>query len=228
MKTSKIIFISLLSLGALYIVAAMLSVRFSGQKGELFNDDSKGNIITIPAFNVLCITDSKDLNIHGSDSAYFKIINTEDSIPSKIDYVVRGDTLFITGLQNQPATNRYVVLYISNDMKSIQLKNSNIFLMEQSFISLSITLDNSRLSSGIKNNILAFGTLKISAMNNSSISMNSLKADSIEVYLRNSKAFLTGSSKKLNGVLWNNSRLSSSQNGELSLKKDASSKIILY
>lgn len=227
MKTSKIIFITLLATIVIFILAAMIEVRITGYKmGDPANNILKENTQAIPAFKILYIKDTKNVSLVQSNSYNFALLVMKDSAAPKINYTVRGDTMWLNGFEKPVSPNVWISIHFANKLNIIQLENSDIRISNYNSEILSLILDKSKvfLSSTIGNNS-AIRNLNIVAKNNSQIDANNLKVDSVDIVLQNSAANLETITEKLSGTLSNSSNLFARQPEEISLKRDATSKI---
>lgn len=227
MKTSKIIFITLLATIALYILAAMIDVRITGYKmGDPANNILKKNTQTIPAFKVLYIKNIRNVSIVQSDSFYIELLVMKDSAAPKPNYTVKGDTLWLNGFEKPVSPKVWISVHIANKLNIIQLENSDIRIPNYNSEILSLVLDKSKVFlSTVRGNNSAIGTMNIKAKNNSSITVNSVTVDSVGIVLQNSEANLSISAKVLSGTLSESSKLFTRHPEEISLKRDATSKI---
>lgn len=241
MKTSKIIFITLLATIALYILVAMIDVRINGQKYSEFNNRLKVNNIDLPSFSVIYLNNCKNITLIKRDSSnernikLFKINNShievsvkEDSTAPHINYSIKEDTLRIMDFQKPASSFIFVKVYIGNELKTIQLKNSDIRIYNSNSEILSLVLDKSKVYfSSASDSKSSIGLLNIISKNQSSVTANSVNVDSVGIVLQNSAVTLSVSAKMLSGTLSDSSKLVARQPLEISLKRDATSKITI-
>jgi hypothetical protein len=224
MKTSKIIFISLLSLITIYIVTAMIEVRITGKKQGQYNTSLKVKKIALPAFNTMYLIDNKVFKIFEGDSAFLEIAVPEASEFPGIDYFNNGDTLQIKGFQKSLSDRVFAAIYVPGKLRNIKLVNSEILIITFNSEDVSFDLDHSKVSFALnRSSYPAFGTMKIKAIDNSSFTANSMAIDTLGIDLQNSQANLTVSIKSLTCDLKYNSKILTKQPMEISLKRDASS-----
>lgn len=239
MKTSKIIFISLLSLIALTIIVATVSVRLTGTKRILNRYKQKTINTPLPAFSVICIKNCNNITLIESDSSYdenilpvknnnfhLDVTVIEDSLAPFIDYTVKNDTLQIMNFKYPAGSYIFVKVYAGNGLKTINLEKSDIRIYIYKLDILSITLDNSKayFSSAVGNNSV-INKVNITGKNNSNITASSVKVDSFQLALQNSKATISLTAKIIIGTLSDSSKLITFQPGEISVKRDATSRI---
>ena len=226
MKTSKIIFISLLSLIALYIMAAMIEVRVTGQKSGKFNNTLKVNKKSLPAFSVMYLTDSKNITVFESDSSFIEVLVPEASAFPEIIYNCMNDTLHIKDYKMSPANFVFVKLHIAGNLRTIKLVNSDIIISNLNSKKISFDLEHSKVYFAInKSNNWSFGTMNITAKNNSAFTANSMEIDSLGIDLQNSVANLTVSIKSLTCNLKDNSKIFTKQPMGISMKRDVTSTV---
>jgi hypothetical protein len=239
MKTSKIIFISLLSLIALTILAATVSIRITGIKRTKDNYRLKTFSTPLSAFSVICLKNCNNITLIKSDSSYdenilpvknnnfhLDVSVKEDSTAPFISYIIKEDTLLITDFKNPASSSIYVKVYVGNGLKTIQMEKSDIRIYVYKMGIFSMTLDNSKVyfSSAIVNNSF-INKVNITGKNHSIITANSVVVDSFQLALQNSGATLSVSAKIVSGTLSDSSKLITIQPREISLKRDATSSI---
>ena len=226
MKTSKIIFIAILSTIALLIVLSFLDIRIRGHRNSDFLADHKVNKQTIPLFKVLYLNNSMNVELVQNDSSYLRITSMKDSVTPQINYTIKEDTMRLTDLGKKSQSGAWVSIHVANTLDNIQLKNSGITITKFSSKKLSLDLDKSSAHFNSNNNTKSgIGILNIQAKNHSHISTSRFNVDSLGVVLRNSEANLEVKALKLIGTLSDSSRIYARQPDEIWLKRDASSKV---
>jgi len=218
MKTSKIIFISLLSFMALFILAAFIDVRINGRKTGQILDQVEVSRQPIPSFNVLRV-ESSYLNIIQNDSSFIEITILKDSVAPIVNYTLKEDTLIITDTKYQ----HWISVNTSNSLVSIIAKNSNISFQHFTGSHMSLELDSSNID--LVNELSSFRTLGIVAKNHSDVSTGSYRVDSLQIDLQSSNANIQIIAKRINGTLSDSSYMYARQPDELWLKKDSTSNI---
>jgi hypothetical protein len=229
MKTSKIIFFSLLGTIALLILAAFIDVRLTGYKNTGAADEISINDTTVSTFSVLMVNNCQALNIINGSSPAISIECFEKTKPAEIKYDIRNDTLFISDIEYSEARNiRLVNLKITGSVKRVMAKNSHFRISQTASDELWIDAD--------KSNIFMYGDtsgnsrlrkLSINAINQSYVSSNNVIADSVLVSLRASKAGLMIKVEKIMGTITSESRLTVTQPNDISLKTDATSHLYI-
>jgi hypothetical protein len=239
MKTSKIIFISLLSFIALILVVATVGIRITGTKRTKGNPFLKTISTTIPAFSVISIKNCNSMTLIESDSSYdenilpvknnnfrLDVLVEKDSIAPFINYRIKEDTLLITDFKNPAGSYIYLKVYAGKGLKSIQLEKSDIRIYIYKLDILSIALDNSKVYfSSATGNTSFIKKVNITGKNHSNFTARLVQVDSFQLALQNSEATLTLTAKLVSGTLSDSSKLITFQPREISLKRDAGSKI---
>ncbi|HYW95421.1 MAG TPA: hypothetical protein VE870_07540 [Bacteroidales bacterium] len=226
MKTSKIIFISLLGTISAFIVAGAIDVRLNGQSSRII--ENKNSHITLPLFSNIIIENSGNLNVIQSDSAYLEVNWQKDAEERDIDHILSGDTLIIIGISKSVEGLLYANLYVSGPINSIILRNSQIVINRINSSVLSIRMNGSKAWLNDKpNGELLYNRLDIRATGESYINTGDFSADSVNVTLQNSMANLNIIAGRLNGVLSEGSTMTSRQADDIQLKKDSTSKILM-
>ena len=226
MKTSKIIFISLLSAMALLVLITMVDMRLNSRRNSEVQKDFKMNRKVLRTFKVLCINESMNTTLIRGDSSYLEVTFLKDSIEPKVNYTIKDDTMMLNDFEKKSHHNVFVRIHATDSLKSIQLKNSDISIERLGRGGLSIAMDNSSLWLNQYTLVKTpFQNLAIVEKNHSNVNSSNFKIDSVKIDLNNSKAELELIVKKISGNLSDGSYLSVRHPEEISLKKDATSKI---
>jgi hypothetical protein len=221
MKTSKIIFVSLLGTIALIILAGFIVVRFAVKKNEA---NMFRNKKPIPAFKVLYLTNS-NINLSYCDSTYLAATGEKDFTFSEINYKIINDTLKITDVRNSRVT-KLVNIYSTDSLKNIVLINSYLFIDKYGQKNLALEMDSSNVTfrQGKKEEF-SFNSLNINARKHSTVSADDFKTDNLIISLEKSEAQIYITSRKIIGSLSDSSSFTIRQSDDISLKKDSSSRI---
>jgi hypothetical protein len=224
MKTSKIIFISLLGSIAFLILAAFIEVRITGQRNSINLSDLNVNKITIPSFKVLSINSSY-VYLLQNDTSFIELTWLKDSLSPHVNYTIKEDTLMFWDINHSYQNAKFISIRIhsTDSLKSILLKNSNITIESIVLGKMSLDMDNSYAWFNQDNS--SFNALDISAKNHSRVNTTAFKVDSLGIILQNSQANLGTIAKRISGVLSDSSRISARQPTEISLKKDSTCNI---
>ena len=227
MKTSKIIFISLLGTIALIILVTVISIRINGNKGvePLSDSNFKVRKQPVPAFRVLCLNDSKNISITQGDSSYISVGYKKDLPVPDLIYTIKEDTLFVKDMKLSDLT-----ICASSSFEILNINNSSITLREfpneKSSGKLTLVMDKS--TAYLNKNKSSIAVLNIDARNHSSINASNYKVDLLEITLKNSKSTFGSFTKKVTGCLSESSSFMVRQPLEISLKRDDNSKINVY
>jgi len=226
MKTSKIIFISLLGGIALLIMAAMIDVRIHGRRNNGGPSDFKVNKQIVPLFKVLRLYNSVNVTLVKNGSSYIEMTSFKDSVVPNLNFKIKEDTLFVSDFEKLTHHNVSIVIHATDSLVMVQLKNSDIRVERLGLGKLFFDLDQSGLSLN-QDTLLksSFRTLGIVAKNHSRINSSEFRIDSLGLVLQNSEADLEIKATKISGILSDSSRINVRQPGEISLKKDGTSKI---
>lgn len=226
MKTSKIIFISLLSVIAIIILSAAIDIRINGERRGDFYANRKVNKQIVLSFKVLCVNNSRNITVVHSDSSYVEVTYHKDSIAPKVNYMIKGDTLVVSDFEKSVHRNESISIYATDSLKSIQMNNSDASIMRFGSGRLSLNLDKSSVwmdyDKGDKNSLLK---LDVVAKNHSVFNTGDFKVDSLGIVLQNSMVNIRISAKKISGSLADSSRIDARQPEDISLKKDGTSRI---
>ncbi len=226
MKTSKIIFISLLGTIAVLILAAMIDVRIHGRRNNGGPSDFKVNKQIVPSFKVLSLYNSMNVTLVRNDSSFIEITSLKDSIAPNLNFKIKEDTLFVSDFEKPIHRNMSIIIHATDSLQSIRLKNSDINVGRLGRGGLSFDLDQSELSLNQDTLVKSsFRALAIVAKNHSRINSSEFRIDSLGLVLQNSEANLEIKALKISGTLSDSSRIYVRQPEEISLKKDGTSKI---
>jgi hypothetical protein len=227
MKTSKIIFFSLLGTIALLILAAFIDVRLTGHKNTGEAEQISTNDTPVSSYSVLMVNNCQGLNIVNGSSPAINIECFEKTRPVEIKYYVRNDTLFISDVEHSEARNiRLVNLKITGSVKKVMAKNSDVRISQPASDELWIDADKSNIFMvGDTSGNFRFRKLSINAINQSEVISN-IKADSVLVSLRASKAGLMKVGK-ITGTIASESSLKVMQPNDISMKTDPTSQLYI-
>ena len=223
MKTSKIIFFSLLSAICLIILIAFVDIAIKNHN----RPEIKVNKQLLPAFTIICANNS-NFNLMQGDSSFIETAYVKDSIPPHLNYTIKGDTLVVSDITQSNKTNSYpsIKIFSTDSLNSIILKNSNINIMRLKSVKMTLNVDNSYVWFNQDNvNLSSFSSLEILAKNHSNINATSFKIDNLSINLHKSEADLAIMAGKINGTLSDSSRVSTRLSGEISLKADRTSMV---
>jgi len=229
MKTSNIIFTALISAFSIVILAAILDVRINGELKYYHRTDNKVHRQTIPPFKVLYMSDCKLITLVQADSSFVQSSYTGETLPPEVkNYKVKGDTLMIFDIDLAINSNTNLKIYCASSLKKIVLKNSDIRIGRMSSPDLSFDIDNSHVFNGLSGNEKnRFSGLDIIARNGSVIHLSAFGVDSTNIVLQQSNAILDITARVISGTLSDASRLRVTQMEYISVKTDASSKIVI-
>jgi len=226
MKTSKIIFISLLGTIAVLILASVIDLRINGRRNDGRKSDFNVNKQILPVFKALKVYNSMNVTLVQNDSSYIEVSCLKDSIAPKVNYTIIGDTLMVSDFEKTYHRNFSVTIHATDSLRSIQLKKSNLSVERMGLGKLFFVLDESEIwlnqDTLVKS---AFPVLDIVAKNHSRINSSDFRIDSLGLALQKSEAYLEIKANKISGLLSDSSRIFVRQPSEISLKKDATSKI---
>ena len=227
MKTSKIIFISLLSTIALFILAAAVDIRITGTRKTINPSDIRVKRQTVPSFKVLYVNNSRYFDLIQNDSSFIEVSSLKIALSPYLNYTINEDTLFVSDFNPSGKNIISIKIFSNNALKKILLKNSEgrIYRFDSGRLSLDLDRSNVYFNQD-KSERSSVKALDILARNKSRINIFALNVDSLGIVLNHSEAiFFNTSVKKICGTLSDNSRIVTPQAGEISLKKDATSQI---
>ena len=226
MKTSKIIFISLLGAIALLILATTIDIRIRGRRNSDIQKDFKVIRKGLPFFKVIYMNNSMNAALVQNDSSFIEVTYQKDSIAPKVNYTVKNDTLKISDFEKLVHRNVSIRIHSTDSLKSILMKNSEISVDRLGKGYLTFNMDHSTIwlnqDTTVKKAIQA---LDFVARNHSQINSSEFRIDSLRLVLHNSEADLEIIAKKISGTLSDSSKIDVRQPQEISLKKDGTSKI---
>ena len=225
MRTSKIIFISLLGSIAIVILAAFIDLRITGTRNGIDGPGLSMTKQSIPSFKVLYVT-GINIELSQNDSSFVEVRLFRNNLSPKLNYRVKEDTLIVSAIDSIRHNNNMAIgIHSTATLNSIFLKNSNIIV--QRFVSGKMSLDMDESIAWFNQDKSSFNTLEIVAKNHSQINTSGFKVDSLGVFLQNSYASFEIASKKLYGSISDSSTLYAGKAEVISLKRDSTSKINL-
>jgi len=229
MKTSKIIFISLLGSVALLIMATTIDIKLSGHPHNTYPSSFfKVNKTGVADYKVLLMINCSDIELIRKDSSSVEVIYPKDSLMPKMNYISKGDTLIIS---NTGAKNHSQVSYkiqATSSLGQIIMKNSYISLKNLGAGNMSLELDGSTINmnnEGVASPKISY--LIVSASNHSSISTGEFRVDSLNLDLKKSEAYLEIIAKRIHGTLKDSSKIFAREPYEVYFKKDSTSSMSL-
>ena len=226
MKTSKIIFVSLLSTIAVILLAFFIDLRIYSRRDNGNGSDFNVKKHELKFFKVLYISNSMNVTLVKNDSTFLEVNSMKDSIAPKVNFSLREDTLRISDFEKTNHHNVSIRIYTGDSLRRILLSNADLAVEHCNFGVLSLDLNHSSVwfneDDKVKSHIRQ---LNMVANNHSEVNSNSFYADSIKITFQHSEANLETISKKLVGSVSDSSRIQARQPQEIWLKKDGTSKI---
>jgi len=223
MKTSKIIFISLLSVIAFLMLIAFVDIKINNHRLK----DSRVNKQTISSFKILYIKNS-NIDLVRNDSSLIEITCLKDSLTPIINYSMKGDTLMVYDIRKSLNNINYLSIRIfsTDSLKCIIMNNSDININNFQSERIILNMDNSNIWFNQDNKTQSLiQSMDILAKNHSSINSNEFKIGNIVINLQKSDANLEVKSNRITGTLSDSSSVNLNLVGEISLKTDSTSKV---
>lgn len=226
MKTSKIIFISLLSTIALLILVVMAGIRLSGRRNSGSPSDFKIKKQVLQPFKVLSINNSRNITLIRNDSSFIEVTYLKDSIAPEINFKIREDTLIISDFEKVIHRNGSIRINSTDLLGRLTLVNSDISIENFSAGKIVVEMDKSSIWFNQRlDQQTAYHTLDIVARNQSRINSTKFRVDTLGIALYNSEVNLEIMAGVIKGDLSDSSRIYVRQADVISLKKDVSSHI---
>lgn len=222
MKTSKKIFVSLLGTIALVILAGFVAARIAGGRN---GKDLIENKTIIPSFKVLLINNC-DVHLSYGDSSFIDVSAPKGFSLASINYKLSNDTLKISDVRFKYESNVRIKIHSTDSLKNIIALNSDLSFDRYGTKNLALSADHSYISfNQDKKGEFSFHSLNIIGKKHSTINAEEFNSDNLVINLEKSEAELDITSLKINGNLADSSYISIKQSNEITLKKDATSKI---
>jgi hypothetical protein len=230
MKTSKIIFLSILAMFALIILASAIFIKIQGQKintSSITNDNHTFTKKEVPSFKVLSINNSTNIRLVRNDSTFLEIYFSKDSLAPVVNYITDKDTLKIKDFTPHSG-NKFILVRVNyvEPLNHIELKNSSVFIESLSSKKMLIEMDSSTVMANDQSGKSDVRVLSVFGKNQSvfQIRTGKFKFDSLNIILRNSKAYLYSNENKLSCDISNKSNVRlTEQPLEIVMKKDSTS-----
>jgi hypothetical protein len=229
MKTSKIIFFSLLGTIAFLILAASIDVRLTGRKDTERIPMNVQNS-ELPPFSAVMIKNSEDVIITTGSSPEMSIEFLKKSQLPEINFFVKNDTLFISDYKQNKRVHEYRIMTLKStgSLKSILAQNSSFEIMSPDLEDISLSLDSSRvIMRGVPAGKTGYRSLYFNAKNHSRISLMAFRTERIDISLENSTAGLTIKATNLKANLAKGSHLNTLQPDILKLESDQDSQFYI-
>jgi len=221
MKTSKIIFVSLLGVIALVILGGFVAARFTGKR----NVAGIVNKQIIPSFKVIYIKNC-DVSLSYGDSSFISVTGKKDFPFSEINYKLTNDTLRISDIRFSQDSNKRVIIYSTDSLNTIEVVNSDLTIDKFGSKKLRLSSENSfvRFNRNLKDEV-AFNSLSIIAKKHSTIDSDDFKTNNLNIFLEKSEADLNITALRISGTLSDSSSISIKQADDISIKKDSTCRI---
>jgi hypothetical protein len=221
MKTSKIIFFSLLTTIALFILAAIVDVRLTGKKG---NEPSNLNTQEIPVgtFSVVVINNCSNISVRPGASPKLKVSSKN---AFEINYKVSADTLTISDANRSNNNNDpiFFTIEFTSLKKLIASNSSSIYFNVTDLAEVEFDAVNSNVYINASPGKDKPGVIRITGRNHSMITSSDIKTGNLEIVLERSEANLMITAESINGNVYDESRLTILQPADLSMKSDSTS-----
>lgn len=224
MKTSKIIFVSLLTTITVLILTGFIVVRIAGRHGSILLVKKHA----IQSFNAVYLNNCRATIVY-DDSLFIGVSYRKDSAGLVLDYKISNDTLRITDNGYTRTSGLPFTIHANDSLNTIVAANADLTLVNYGSEKLSLNVDKSSVLFDTDSSTIGFSfrNLDITARNHSYIRSNEIKADKLQLFIQSSEANIQIVTKSVSGILSDESTVYMSQSNEISLKKDDSSKILL-
>jgi hypothetical protein len=229
MKTSKIIFISLLGSVALLILATTIDIKLNGHPNNTYPSSFfKVNKTGVTDYKVLLMTNCSKIELIRKDTSSVEVIYPKDSLLPDLNYTLKDDTLIIcnTGVKNHSQVTYKI--QATGSLRQIIMKDSYISFKNLGSGNMSLELDKSSINMNNEGVVSPkISSLNVSAANHSSVSTGEFRADSLNLDLKKSEAYIEIIARRIHGTLKDSSLLNARQPYEVYLKKDSTSSMSL-
>lgn len=230
MKTSNIIFSSIIGSITLIILSGAIEWRFFGDKNPNRFEISPDNIeafkqnIDLPEFQYLVINDmplSTNIILGGKNE--IELILKNKSEASVLDYHIKGDTLFIEGVNENGSVLLSVNLFMTHgQLNGINSNQSGVNINQYNNDSLTLVLNHTTIDI---HQPCVIGSLSIFGTDQSTVNVYSAQVDTLKLDLNNSTVRMQTIINKLQGQMSNHSELDLRDVSDLDFKKDNSSRL---
>ena len=145
MKTSKIIFTSLLGTAAAFILAGAIDIKISGSRNDHQAPEMTTSTRNIPDISVLTLKDGQNFELVYSDSSFLELSWSKDAVPADPVISIEGDSMIITGVSQQEGIWMKVKLGTGNSLQKIDMINSHVTIAQMGSALVNLDLDGSRV-----------------------------------------------------------------------------------
>jgi hypothetical protein len=226
MKTSNIIFFSLVGSISAIIMAGAIQLRLTGTTDNTRNT-SERKLVDAPLkpFKYLVITETTNLQIkEGAQSGLVVTVGKNDP-DAIVKHHQAGDTLFIDqlafGEDGRSLTGTLTVNPAT--LKFIGATKSSFSIYDVTVDNLEVNLDESRFYADASKNMM-LGNISVDAVN-SDFSASNVEMDTLNIRLDQSSAYFNNEINKVKAVLKNESSISAPNAGDMEIRKDKTSRI---
>lgn len=197
MKTSNKILLSAFFATLLIIISVHVAIYAKYKSGDytIVTDDMwPTNMITYSLTDIkyVSVDNVENITIHGGDSSKLQYDKAEDGEENVLDVRRKNDTLFLLGKSTRSAHGRWYKrthLSLAGPLP-IKIINSQLHVQDPKTsnpISMDITLDKSFMEVNNRQNTTTnFANLKITASNDSRISLFNVRTHLLDITLKNS------------------------------------------
>lgn len=225
MKQSNKIFFGLVGLIFIYMTAAFIEVRLSGESRDLDEGDVKIENIRLDNITSLDISGvGRSVRIGSSAEPQIEIKSRTGDLADSLRYTIQGEKLELTGFDVANNTNYELTVYLpSNSPKSFTFKQSLIIMNDVNIPYASITQEGGRL---LMQENVSIDSINLVARQDAILNAWGLEVESISFDMDSSDVNIRSQVKRLGGKLNNKSRLVLSGPGDINIQKDETSIII--
>jgi hypothetical protein len=221
MKTSNIIFVSLIASITLLITTGMMEFRIKGvPRGSVEHKRFEIKQVPVPEFHFVVVKDCNNISLEASDAFSIGITDKPAGV-AKPAYRVTNDTLYVKGFSGDDIGDIVNIKAPAQQVKKIRVFNSWIIVYNLSLDQFAIHSDNAKVSI---DNEQPINALTIEGVNNSRIEFFKPNTISIlDLNLDHTEIYTSCTLGRLKGSIRNQSKVQLNNANELTFTKDGTS-----
>jgi hypothetical protein len=225
MKLSDKILFGFLGFIFLYLTAAFAELRINGRSTVFDDKNSAVETADISGVHYLVFTGvDKQINVTGTDRSVLEVRSFSGGFLAKVKYQVSGDTLTISGILSDANDGIKISVFLpGTSLKGIAVDGSAVTIKGLQSAHLSISQNSGSIwmtGSTIGKTVLN--------MNKAYLEISATRLDTVSASVEHSQVNIFSPVVLLSGSMKSESVLRVNDAQEIQLKKDESSKLLLF
>ncbi|HYG02093.1 MAG TPA: hypothetical protein VD927_06575 [Chryseosolibacter sp.] len=225
MRLSNKILLGFFGFIFLYLTAAIAEVRFTGIPNIVNDKNSIAETVDISGVSYLVVNGiDKHVSVIGSDRAELEVRSLSGNLLAKLTYRISGDTLTLSDLQSEDFESIRISVYVPKaSLKGITLANAKASVRGLLPAQLNIVQASGSISM-MDSRITAMNV----DMSLSHLDISETKIDTLSGRMEKSEVNIYSPLGVVQGDIKDGTLLRLTDIGEIQLKKDESSRLMIY